>query len=57
MTERNDDHDVGRPASQFPARLDTRLLFANGQNEIRIEHEGVEYRLRITKSNKLILFR
>jgi hemin uptake protein HemP len=34
--------------------LDARALFA-GRREIVIEHDGVRYRLRITRRNKLIL--
>jgi len=38
-----------------PARvLSARQLF-EGQREVWIEHEGVRYRLRITRRNKLIL--
>ena len=40
-----------------PPRFSTRDLFAGGHTEIRIDHEGLEYRLRITKQNKLILYR
>jgi hemin uptake protein HemP len=32
-----------------------RDLFVGGGREILIEHEGVRYRLRITRRNKLIL--
>ena len=39
------------------AALSTRNLFKGGIREIRIDHEGAEYRLRITKQNKLILYR
>ncbi|WP_415880435.1 hemin uptake protein HemP [Methylomonas sp. TEB] len=39
------------PARQ---RVNSRLLFGN-QNEIVIEHQGDEYRLRITSNGKLIL--
>jgi hemin uptake protein HemP len=35
-------------------RLKSELLFA-GKIEILIEHKGDEYRLRITKNDKLIL--
>jgi hemin uptake protein HemP len=35
-------------------RLSTAALFRGG-NEILIEHRGQEYRLRITKADKLIL--
>ena len=35
-------------------RLNTETLF-EGQNEIFIVHHDVEYRLRITKNDKLIL--
>ena len=34
--------------------LQSRRLFAQGR-EIRIEHEGEQYRLRLTRNNKLIL--
>lgn len=34
--------------------LQSNNLFALG-NEIRIQHEGEEYRLRLTKNNRLIL--
>ncbi|MCI0740031.1 MAG: hemin uptake protein HemP [Gemmataceae bacterium] len=34
--------------------VSTEQLFA-GEREIVIEHEGVRYRLRITRRNKLIL--
>lgn len=37
-----------------PVVVDARQLFG-GQREICIEHEGVRYRLRITRRNKLIL--
>jgi hemin uptake protein HemP len=54
------DNDNG-PASKAPEtqlkRLSTKDLFAGGLNEIRIDHEGLEYRLRITKQNRLILYR
>ncbi len=36
------------------AVLDARELF-RGKKEVVIEHEGVRYRLRITRRNKLIL--
>jgi hemin uptake protein HemP len=42
------DLPQGRP------RLNSRLLFGT-QNEIVIEHQGDEYRLRITSNGKLIL--
>ncbi len=38
---------------RFPT-IDSTRLFAVGR-EIRISHEGEEYRLRITSNNKLIL--
>jgi hemin uptake protein HemP len=44
-------------ADAAPRRLTTRELFAGGLTEIRIDHEGLEYRLRITKQNRLILYR
>jgi hemin uptake protein HemP len=41
----------GKPA---PRVVDAEQIF-QGQREIWIEHEGVRYRLRITRRNKLIL--
>jgi hemin uptake protein HemP len=38
-------------------RISTKELFAGGHTEILIVHEGLEYRLRITKQNRLILYR
>lgn len=38
---------------KFPT-IESAHLFALGR-EIRIQHEGQEYRLRITSNNKLIL--
>jgi hemin uptake protein HemP len=35
-------------------KLNSTGLF-QGHREIRIEHEGMQYRLRITRRNKLIL--
>lgn len=45
-----------RPASAgtMPRRLDSRELFRGGR-EVRIDHQGVEYRLRRTRHEKLIL--
>ena len=40
-----------------PPSIPTDALFPKGLREIRIDHEGTEYRLRITKRNKLILYR
>lgn len=40
--------------SAAPRRLRSRDLFGSSR-EIRIEHEGVEYRLRRTRHEKLIL--
>lgn len=41
----------GRP------RVSSRQLFPTGHTEMCIEHEGLEYCLRITKHKKLILYR
>jgi hemin uptake protein HemP len=37
-----------------PVVLDSGALFGRG-NEVRVHHNGQEYRLRITKAGKLIL--
>ena len=42
------------PATRRFPTIDSARLFAVGR-EIRISHEGEEYRLRITSNNKLIL--
>ena len=41
----------GRP------RVSSKDLFPAGHTEICVEHEGMEYCLRITKQKKLILYR
>ena len=41
----------GRP------RISSSELFPDGCSEICVEHEGMEYCLRITKQKKLILYR
>lgn len=38
----------------LPARMDSQQLF-EGQRELIIQHRGEEYRLRITRHDKLIL--
>lgn len=45
------DCACGRP------RVLSSELFPDGHSEICIEHEGMEYCLRITKQKKLILYR
>ena len=51
-------HDAAEPASASspggPRRLDSAALFQRAR-EIVIVHGGQEYRLRITKADKLIL--
>jgi hemin uptake protein HemP len=42
------------PRETAPRRLRSAELFA-GRREVRIEHRGVEYRLRLTRFEKLIL--
>lgn len=43
-----------QPGPPTPKIVDARQLFG-GEREVWIEHEGVRYRLRITRRNKLIL--
>jgi hemin uptake protein HemP len=43
-----------RPDETLAPVVSTRELF-QGRREVCIEHEGVRYRLRITRRNKLIL--
>jgi hemin uptake protein HemP len=57
MTELNPDPERREPCSDEEERqvvLDARELFS-GSREIVIEHDGIRYRLRITRRNKLIL--
>ena len=57
MTDLNPDPEPREPCSDEDEPrvvLDARELFS-GSREIVIEHEGVRYRLRITRRNKLIL--
>jgi hemin uptake protein HemP len=42
------------PIAVDPAVINGRQLF-QGKREIWIEHDGIRYRLRITRRNKLIL--
>ena len=42
------------PATRRFPTIDSARLFAVGR-EIRITHEGEEYRLRLTRNNRLIL--
>jgi len=44
----------GAVAGASPLVIDARELF-RGRREIWIEHDGVRYRLRLTRRNKLIL--
>ena len=55
MTEAAKPHDE-RPevGERPPPVLDARQLFG-GQREVLIDHDGVRYRLRITRRGKLIL--
>jgi hemin uptake protein HemP len=43
-----------KPAVALPRRIRSRELFGAGR-EVRIDHEGVEYRLTHTRQGKLIL--
>ncbi len=53
IDERPDAPSERQPAVP-PARVDSRQLF-EGQRELIIQHQGEEYRLRITRHDKLIL--
>ena len=57
MTEEDNNKPASKASDNQIKRLSTKDLFAGGLSEIRIEHEGLEYRLRITKQNRLILYR
>jgi hemin uptake protein HemP len=43
-----------RRTDEAPVVVDARQLL-QGRKEVWIEHEGVRYRLRLTRRNKLIL--
>jgi hemin uptake protein HemP len=43
-----------RPPAAAPAEISAETLF-QGQQEVRIQHQGEQYRLRITRNGKLIL--
>ena len=48
-------HDTGEPGASGDVRsMDVRVLLGD-QRELRLEHEGQVYRLRITANGKLIL--
>jgi len=49
--------DVKAADGSAVPRVSTGDLFPKGHTEIRIDHQGLEYRLRITRQNKLILYR
>jgi hemin uptake protein HemP len=54
MPEANPPVEPAKPPATSLVIVDARELF-QGQREIHIEHEGIRYRLRITRRNKLIL--
>ena len=60
MSEKNPPlRIVGEAAAEAgavsaPERLDSRSLF-QGRREIVIQHDGADYRLRLTSNGKLIL--
>ena len=53
MNENKAPINTAVPLRQTP-RIDSESLFA-GKQEVLIVHQGEEYRLRITKQQKLIL--
>lgn len=48
------DHDRRKQAPTAPQRIDSRRLLS-GHREIVIDHSGEQYRLRLTRNDKLIL--
>lgn len=48
------DRGTGESAPEGPRRVDSPTLF-RGDREVVIIHQGQEYRLRITRADKLIL--
>jgi hemin uptake protein HemP len=53
-TSFDSDRGTGEPAPEGPRRPYSPALF-RGEREIVIIHQGQEYRLRITRADKLIL--
>jgi hemin uptake protein HemP len=47
-------HSQQTSGSDSPARVSSRALLG-GRSELLIEHDGREYRLRLTQNGKLIL--
>jgi hemin uptake protein HemP len=54
MTEPQKPPQSPPPPAEPPPVVDARQIFA-GRREVLIQHDGVQYRLRITRRNKLIL--
>lgn len=59
MAGRTEEFGGGRQGSEYcnksgPARFDSRALL-QAAREIIIEHDGTDYRLRLTSNGKLIL--
>ena len=54
MTDQVEDEPVAVGGSTPPPRIASTDLF-RGRREIVITHQGTEYRLHITKADKLIL--
>jgi hemin uptake protein HemP len=55
MPDRLDDDRDEAPAGDEPARVVPATELFGDRREVWIEHEGVRYRLRITRRGKLIL--
>jgi hemin uptake protein HemP len=49
------DRPTHAPDTTESPRIASAALFPNGRQVVTIVHAGQEYRLRITKANKLIL--
>ena len=53
--ERKPASELAKPAHESRVVIEAAKLFQGGRREICIQHAGVEYRLRITRRNRLIL--
>lgn len=54
MAPHENDENANPPAARQPVRYDVAELMCGGREAV-LEHDGAEYRLRITANGRLIL--